>query len=774
MPIPPSKTLLRSAIGLAAFLIVVAACSSDRDRGESAARSDAGESSAAGEAQQDDVPAESTVAGGTISIVAGNGASSFTGDGGPAVHAGINSPFGIVFDTKGNMYFADRDNYRIRKIDNNGTISTIAGNGTAGSAGDGRPAIDAQFQYPVGLAFDDSGNLYVADSSANRIRMIDTAGIIWTYAGTGTAGFSGDGGPASTAELNNPTDVVFRSGNLYVSDTFNNRVRKIVPDGTISTIAGDGSACSDPTQPCGDGGPATSAQITFPMGLATDGGGSIHVASLAENKVRTIDQAGTISTEAGTGTAGYSGDGSAATAAELNAPEYLAIGSDGSLFISDLSNNRVRMVDPAGTISTVAGNGQEGLCGNGGPATEAQLYFPTSVAVGPDGSLYFGTEQTDRIHVVAPPVTTGRGDSGTKRAAAAAAVPVPAGDIYSFAGNANGGYCGDGDLAVDDEVASPSGLATDGDGNVYIADTENQRIRKVGTDGTISTIAGDGTRGFGGDGGKATGASLSTPTGVGVGSDGSIYIVDAGNERIRKVDTSGVITTFAGTGASGFGGDGGPATQAMLDFDVLLAGTYFITSGIAADAEGNVYFSDGANNRVRKVDSAGTISTVAGNGTAGFSGDGGAATQAELDGPAGLALAPNGALLVADRNNYRIRSIDVGASGDITTVAGSNDVGYAGDGGPATKAALEQPSGVAVDTKGDFYITSLVSGTVRQVDKSGIITTVVGTGKSGFNGNYIPANTAEIGVPAAVTVTPGGTIVVTNTNNALVQAVKPS
>ena len=335
----------------------------------------------------------------------------------------------------------------------------------------------------------------------------------------------------------------------------------------------------------------------------------------------------TITTIAGTGEIGFSGDGGPATAARLDYPYGVALDGAGNLYIADrrwLYNNRIRKVDSTGTITTVAGTGEFGFSGDGGPATEAQLNRPSGVALDGAGNVYISDDYSQRIRRV---------DS--------------TGTITTIAGTGEIGFSGDGGPATAARLDNPHDVAVDGAGNLYIADTYNYRIRKVDSTGTITTIAGTGERGFSGDGGPAVEAQLSLPYGVAVDGAGNLYIADIWNHRIRKVDSTGAITTVAGTGELSFSGDGGPATEAQLYYPL----------GVAVDGAGNLYIADTYNERIRRVDSTGTITTIAGTGERGFSGDGGPATAARLAFPRGVALDGAGNLYIADRLNHRIRKL---------------------------------------------------------------------------------------------------------------------
>ena len=337
-------------------------------------------------------------AAGDISTVAGTGTAGFGGDGGPATSAQLNIPRAVAVDSSGNLFIADWGNGRIRKVDTSGTISTVAGNGTAGFSGDGGPATSAKLNIPRGVAVDSSGNLFIADWSNGRIRKVDTSGTISTVAGDGTFGFGGDGGPATSAQLSFPTGVaVDSSGNLFIADTANHRIRKVDTSGTISTVAGNGTAGFS-----GDGGPATSAKLNFPFGVAVDSSGNLFIADHFNHRVRKVDTSGNIDTVAGTGATGpfaggFSDDGGPATSAALNLPDGVAVDSSGNLFIADSINNRIRKVDTSGNISTVAGDGTQGFSGDGGPATSAQLFFPTGVALDSSGNLFIADLNNHRI-----------------------------------------------------------------------------------------------------------------------------------------------------------------------------------------------------------------------------------------------------------------------------------------------------------------------------------------------------------------------------------------
>jgi YD repeat-containing protein len=345
-----------------------------------------------------------TVNAAAIVTVAGNGDSAFSGDGGPATAAGLETPWGVAVDAAGNVYATNSGvggpvpNHRIRKVDGAGFIDTIAGLGEPGFSGDGGPATAARLNYPIGVATDGQGNLYIAERDNHRIRKVDTSGVITTLAGDGTAGFGGDGGSATSAQLNTPVGVVVDGpGNVYITDSNNHRIRRVDTNGVITTVAGDGTAAFG-----GDGGPATGAQLNVPSGVALDAQGNLYIGDLENQRVRRVDTSGTITTVAGDGTAGFGGDGGPATSAQLHDPAGVAVDSLGTVYIADSDNHRIRKVTSAGTITTAAGNGTAGFTGDGGPPTDASLNYPTGVALAGDGSLYIADRDNNRIRKIGP------------------------------------------------------------------------------------------------------------------------------------------------------------------------------------------------------------------------------------------------------------------------------------------------------------------------------------------------------------------------------------
>jgi trimeric autotransporter adhesin len=625
---------------------------------------------------------------GIITTFAGTGGSGFNCDGIPATTAQLNTPRGLVFDASGNLYVVENGGHRVRKINlATGIITTVAGTGVAGSSGDGLLATEAQLNGPGFAVFDALGNLYISEVNGNRIRKIDTAGIITTFAGTGVAGFAGDENPATTAQFRNPNALAIDSaGNFYIADVNNNRVRKVsLATGIITTVAGTGVVGFN-----GDSILATTAQLNGPRTVTVDSAGNLYIGDFNNHRVRRVDASGIITTFAGTGVRGVvggEGDDDLATAARLNGPNGVAfdsgvlyicetlgqrvrlvslatgiistfagggvpiLGDGGSataaqispsgsvafdasanLYLADLGNNRIRKVDRAtGIITTIAGTGVAGSLGDGEPAIAAQLNGPFAVAADASGNLYVADSTGRRVR----------------------RIDLVAGIITTVAGTGVSGSAGDGLPATSAQVNNPQGVAVDGSGNLYISELAGFRVRRVdvGT-GIITTVAGNGLTGSSGDDGLAVAARLNAPMGIFVDAAAQLYIADTGNNRVRKVDlVTGIITTVAGTGIGGFSGDDGPATAAKLS----------TPQAVATDAAGNLYIADVGNNRIRKVDASGVITTFAGTGVAGFAGDGGPATAARFSGPRGVTFDSSGNLYINDSANTRIRRLNVAA-----------------------------------------------------------------------------------------------------------------
>ncbi|MCK4587443.1 MAG: hypothetical protein KAU29_08875, partial [Gammaproteobacteria bacterium] len=615
---------------------------------------------------------------GIITTIAGNGAVGFSGDGGLAINASLSSPESVVVDTAGNVYIADRNNARVRKVDPSGIITTVAGNGTVSFTAENILATNEGLTVNK-IVLDSIGNIYIADYFNRRVRKVDTSGIITTVAGNGTATYAGDGTLAINTGLTVSHIALDSTGNLYIADDTNKQIRMVDLGGVITTIAGDGT-----TDDTGDGGLATAASFKNLSDISTDITNNIYITDGVSQRVRVIDNStGIITTIAGNGLPGYSGDGGMATSASILLPRRSKVDSLGNLYITDNGNARIRKVDLSGIITSIAGSGEKSFSGGGGLATAANLSFPHSVATS-GGDVYIADTFNERIRKIGTGniINTIAGD--------------PASPILPYATSAS---------ALLSRIISPTDIITDDStGDIYIADQAGQRIYKVTNDGSISTVAGQLTFGYSGDGGLAIDAELNRPGSIALDSAGNLYIADTENHRIRKVNTSGIITSLAGSGIGGFSGDGGLAILSQLNKP----------TGIYVDTLGNIYFADSNNHRIRKIQTDGTIVTIAGNGTGDFSGDGGPAVNASLNSPRQITSDALGNLYIADRNNHRIRKIDT--SNIISTIAGDGTRAFTGDNAPAIAASLSNPSDVAMSAAGHLYIADLSNQRIRRIE----------------------------------------------------------
>ena len=546
---------------------------------------------------------------GVITTIAGNGTGGYSGDGGAAVNASLFFPSAVTVDaTTGKIYIADSANYVIRTVDTSGIIHTVAGNHTSGFSGDGGPATSAELNYAYDVRTDARGNLYIADTNNLRVRKVNSSGIITTYAGNGMPGNSGSGGPATSASIGNVQGLFLSGTTLYLS-TGSNIWAVSQTTQIINIVAGSATGARGFN---GDGSTALNTLFSGTWEMTSDGAGGLLVADESNGRIRRINAAQTVTTIAG----GYVGDGGKATAGSLNDNTHMVFDSAGNLYIADTQNNRVRKVTPGGTITTFAGTGLTGYTGDGGPATSATLSGPRAVAADLQGNVYIADtgnsaiRKVDSTGTISTFLTTFTESNGfTTSADCTALILGPGNDLYATDGifavwkiTPSGattiiagvlyqlGYNGDGIPATQAWLLLPNGLAFDPGGNLYISDWLNYRIRKVDSTGTISTVAGTGQSGFSGDGGPATSAMLNLPYDVVFDSTGHLYIADWINFRVRVVDLSGTINTYAGTGGFGYNGNNLPATQ-----------TNVFPSGLALSATDVLYVSDQGSNRVRRI-----------------------------------------------------------------------------------------------------------------------------------------------------------------------------
>jgi len=807
---------------------------------------------------------------GVITTIAGTGQAGFSGDGGPAVAAQLFSPGALAIDGNGNLYIVDAN--RIRMVSATGVISTLAGDGFSGFAGDGGPATVARLQNPSGVAVNASGDVFIADTDNNRIRKVNSAGTISTIAGTGLMDFGGDDDPATTADLNHPRDVaVDTGGNLFISDYGNFRIRMVNPAGIITTVAGNGN-----WQFAGDGGPGHLAQLA-PRGIGIDGGGNLIVVD--NNRVRRILfttpnnlpaitaispfsgnqgavvpvsisgsalNGATAVTFSGTGvTASINGGGTATSlpvSITISAGATLGLrtftvatpaGTSDAFAGFTVTNSAPRpeitsIVPSKGQLNStvpavISGTGLSGatavtFTGTGVTASidsgGTDMSLPVTITIAANASLDLrlitvttqngGTSIAFSGFNIVRPVITGVSPSigtqgfsiastitGTNLTGATAvtfsgtgvsatigpgatdtSVPVlisvspgatpgirevtvstantnslpfsgftvavlgPSGMITTFAGDGTTQFKGDGGPAVLASLHAAGHVAVDLAGNVYISDREHHRVRKVALNGVITTVPV---------------AGLQEPAGIALDSSGNLFIMSRGNHQLLKVTPNGTVTTIAGNGTPGFSGDNGQATLAQLNNAI----------GIAVDAAGNLFLADQVNQRVRKVAANGIITTVAGNGVSGFSGDNGQATAASLHNPTGVAVDAAGNLFIADHGNWRIRK--VAPNGIITTFAGGGNSNA--DGIDALQAALQTPSGVFANKDGNLFIADFGNKRLRKVSALGIITTAAGSGSYGFSGDGGPATAASVSPTDAAVDSQGNLFIADFDNN---------
>ncbi|NBO63739.1 MAG: HYR domain-containing protein, partial [Acidobacteria bacterium] len=900
---------------------------------------------------------------GLVSILAGNGGSGNSGDGGSALFATFGQPGGIAADTRGNIYVADTLHHRVRRISSDGKIYHFAGSatGAAGSIGDNGLATAARLRGPTAIAVDSAGNIYIADSGNNRVRVVNaTTGNISNFAGSGGGGFGGDGGPAVQASFNGLAGINFdRAGNLYIADRLNHRIRRVDSStGIVSTVTGNGVAGFS-----GDGGLSSQAQLDGPADVVVDASGNLVIADQNNHRIRLSSSLGFISSIAGDGTSGFTGDGGLATLAKLNQPRAMVLMPDASFLVADSGNFRIRrlasnspvIVNRAPVITSVISDqtikvGQTVelalsatdadddsvtftlqnapsyiTVANPNPAQRTATVRLAPVAAGSATGIIIRAEDSRGGVTTSGPfnvvvnsaVSTNRApevDPGTippvLEAIAANGAPLvlsgsgtdPDGDPLTFVWTINGISVGnsalasitlpigvhrivltatdsrgattsslqatvevrdttpphisglpnniaatattqtgviveyqmpkatdlvDGVVSVTADRASgtlfpvgttrvnftavdtrgnvaaanfnvtvsltepstagyaittyagtgetgsagnqgPARLATfrqlvaagfDSDGNYIVVDQLSRNIRRIlKSTGIISILAGNGVAGNTGDGGPATFATFGQPGGVVSDSKGNIYVSDMLHHRVRRIAKDGRIYHFAGsaTGTSGSMGDNGPAIAARLNGP----------SSLAVDNQDNLYIADTNNSRIRVVSSStGIITTFAGTGGGGFAGDGGPANRATLNGPIGITFDAEGSLYVADARNHRIRRID-GQTKIIATVAGNGTAGYSGDSSAATSAQLNQPNDVTVDSNRNIVIADMGNHRLRLIDTAGRISTIAGDGTAAFSGDGGNAGQARLSGPRAVDIVPGSTVLlVTDTGN---------
>jgi hypothetical protein len=662
----------------------------------------------------------------TISTVAGGGPNNVQ-----ALSASVGLPVGVAQDSNLNLYIADKNANNVYKVSSSGVLTIFAGTGSPGYSGDTGVATAAQLNGPTGVFVDANNNVFIADSGNNVIREVAaTTLVITTVAGNHAlgAGFGGDGGAATSAQLNNPNSVYVDANNdIFIADSGNQVIREVVGT-TINTIAGTHGVSGF----SGNGGLATAAVFHNPLSVSLDSAGNIYIADQGNNEVREIVKAtGNIQNFAGSpaGTAGATGDGGLATSALLHGPSAVFVDAGNNVFIADTGNSEIREVTSVnGNIQDVAGNGLPGFNGDGGPAKSAELSSPLGVFVDATGNVVIADTANHFVRQVV----------------------AASGNIHSIAGNGLLAFSGDGATALSASLNLPSGVAVDGPRDIFIADTANNVVREVvAATGAIQTIAG------------TTGGTLNGPTGVFVDSSNNVYIADTKNNVIREVSGStGAVQIIVGTGTPGYLGDNGPPSQAELK----------LPTSVYVDPAGDIFIADTGNNVIREVVFAtGKIQTVAGMnaGSPGFGGDGGLATSALLSSPSGVFLDALGNIFIADTGNNVIREVLI-SNHNIQTVAGSHALGagYSGDGGTATSAQLNAPLSVIVDPSGDLFIADTANNVIREVT-GGKISTVAGNHAlgAGFSGDGGLATSAQLHSPSSIAIDSLGALDIADTGN---------
>jgi uncharacterized protein (TIGR03437 family) len=564
-------------------------------------------------------------------------------------------------------------------------IQTVAG---SDSSGDGGQALSAALSQPEGIAVDSSGNVYFSDAAENRVWKIATDGSIHTFAGTGVAGFAGDGGPASAALLNQPYGLALdHAGNLYIADLGNSRVRKVSSEGVIQTVVGGGALAATGA---GQGGAATLAQLAQPRNVALDAAGSLYISDFAANQIYRVTTNGVLTLVAGTGTAGLSGVGTSALLAQLSAPAGLTVDPTGAIYFADSANDLVRKVYNGVIINVFNTQG------------------PTGVALDSNGLLYvaadsyFGTvvQQFTGIASARDLTIDAAGDIYFTSGAFVSKIPSGGSPAIIAGSGTPPNFGGDGGPAIAAQLSSPSAIAVDSSGNWYIADTLNNRIRLITPQGVISTLAGTGDS-----------TQLNGPRSVAIDSSNNLYIADTGNNAVQILAPGGI----------------------MKPLDTQLNNPV----SVAVDAHGSVYIADYGNNRIVQVTSGGTASTFA-----------------EIDNPLAVAVDASGNVVVADPTQ-------------IWSVASNGTPSSLMNG-------LTSPGGMVFASDGTLMIADTGANVIRQLSTSGVLTVIAGTGSAGFSGDGGPSLAAQLDAPGGVALGANGTILIADSANNRIRTLTPS
>jgi sugar lactone lactonase YvrE len=641
-----------------------------------------------------------------LSLLAGNigGRGNFNGTGSGAR---FNNPTGIAVDAAGNVYVSELTNSDIRKITPAGAVSTLAGTVLVQGSNDGAGAV-ASFKQPSGLAVDSAGTVYVADTGNHLIRKVTAAGVVTTLAGSGIAG-SADGLGAA-ASFNSPNSVtVDATGNVYVADTNNHTIRKITPAGLVSTLAGIANSPGYANSGAGF------SLFAFPRAVAMAPSGNIHVLDAGNSAIRIVTPAGVVSALVVPGP-------------DLGPAQGIAVDGAGVTYVAGYNEDTIKTISPAGVIARLAGTTfVVGI--TDGPEASALFNLPIGLAINAAGTLYVADQQNQTIRTIS---------SGT--------VATLAGLASDFGGNDGTGGAARFDF--------PEGVVVDGAGNAYIADTNNQTVRKITPAGVVTTLAG--TAGVSGStDGLGRAASFDFPFGIAVDDAGVVYVAESANNTIRRITPAGLVSTLAGTAGVTGSADGTGA-----------AASFSSPNGLAVDAAHNVYVADSGNSTIRKITPAGVVTTLAGFANALPGSTDGAGAVARFFDPQAIAIDASGTLYVADTLNHTIRKIT--PAGVVTTIAGAPSVIGSAD-GPGAAARFNFPQSVAVDAAGEVFVADTGNYTIRKISAVGVVSTVLGVTHEGI---IRLGSDPRLYAPQALTSISGNSLVIT-TRGAVLLATIP-
>jgi sugar lactone lactonase YvrE len=680
---------------------------------------------------------------------------------GPGPVAAFAFPSALAVGPDGNVYVADTYNHRICKLSRPAipggvwTVTNLAGTGIAGFI-EGAGSV-ARFSFPYGLTLDASGNVFVADSNNHRIRKVTPVGAVSTYAGSGTAGFL-DSATASGARFNTPQGVVISDGNLYVADTFNDRIRKVTAvgstSGAVSTFAGSTQGAMD--------GNGTSAQFDTPSGIAADGAGSLYIADEQNHQIRSIDSLGGVTTVAGTGSQGLINGKS--NIAQFRAPTGVVVGIDGNLFVADAENHLIRRIAikplsvPSTAFTDTYGIQVKNILDVNALGLDAGVtyYFrwkSTTTGItqtlGQSFYLYdFPTVVTAAATSLAPASAVMNADVDPKNSRTTVSFEFSTDpgllkpyEVKTLAGSGVAGFGDANGIAA--QFSSPSGVVTNAAGEVFVADRLNHRIRKITPAGVVTTFAGSGVGGF--EDGTGTAAKFERPTGLAIDPSGNLYVADEQSHVIRMITPAGAVSTFAGSGIAGFA-EGAAASAKFL-----------YPTGVAVATDGTIYVADSGNQRIRKI-TGGVVSTLAGTGVAGSTD--GAVEIAQFSSPQGVAIDTSGGVVVADTGSHCIRVI---SAGNVTTLAGTGAEGFVDGLGAAAQFA--SPRSVAVDSSGVVFVTDSGNHRIRKIAPDGEVSTLAGSGIAGQVNSpavgLFPVTACQFDLPQGIFADSSGALFVT-------------